>query len=103
MNIKANIQISNDSAVRTAKNKHPFAAAFFDLADYKPEDALAALTKAIHAERRGEQAWDWVQEALPGAVMKPNLAIGTLDELYRTFSRDQEFIRFASTLQDRHH
>jgi hypothetical protein len=38
-------------------------------------------------------AYDWITQALPGATLKPAHAIGTVGELYRSFTRPAEFGR----------
>jgi hypothetical protein len=44
-------------------------------------------------------AYDWIQEALPEAELKRAFAFGTVGELYRSYSRGQEYSRFKGTLR----
>ncbi|MBC8737031.1 hypothetical protein F6X40_09440 [Paraburkholderia sp. UCT31] len=90
----------NTPALRATEVKqHPLQHCFHNLAEYSPDKALGALTEAVHAEKRGMNAYDWVQEALPGAELKPAFAFGTVGELYRNYSRGQEYNRFKQTLR----
>lgn len=83
----------------TEFKQHPFAHYFTTLASYSPAQALVALGEAIRADKRAMNAYDWVQEALPGAELKPAFAFGTVGELYRSYSRGQEYLRFKDTLR----
>ena len=103
MSNKANTRTPATAPLRTPyKAKHPFEAAFLNMGDHSPEDALEALTNAIREDLHDENAYDWVQRALPGAVMKPGHAFGTLGQLYKSFARGQEYIRFTNVLQRSH-
>lgn len=73
--------------------KHPFESCFMDLGHHSADAALIALTDAVHAEQRDMNAYDWIRQALPGATLKPALAIGTVGELYRSYTRPAEFGR----------
>lgn len=77
----------------TIAAKHPFESLFVDLGEHSADKALIALTDAVHAEQRDMNAYDWVTQALPGATLKPALAIGTVGELYRSYTRPAEFGR----------
>ncbi|MFM0736280.1 hypothetical protein PQQ51_03390 [Paraburkholderia xenovorans] len=44
-------------------------------------------------------ALTWITDALPGATLKPALAIGTVGELYRTYTRPAELGRLKSVLR----
>ena len=91
---------SKTAALRlTELKQHPFAHYFITLANYSPAQALEALSEAIRAEKRAMNAYDWVQETLPGAELKPAFAFGTVGELYRNHSRGQEYVRFKETLR----
>jgi len=83
----------------TELKQHPFAHYFLTLASFSPGQALEALSAAVRAEKRAMNAYDWIQEALPGAELKPAFAFGTVGELYRTYSRGQEYVRFKGTLR----
>ena len=72
---------------------HAFENCFVGLGDHSADQALIALTAAVHAERRDMNAYDWLMQALPGATLKPALAIGTVGELYRSYTRPAEFDR----------
>jgi hypothetical protein len=88
------------AALRVPDSKqHPFEHCFTTLADYSPEKAIGALCEAVHAGKRGMSAYAWVQEALPGAELKPAFALGTVGELYRSYSRGQEYSRYKGTLR----
>lgn len=76
-----------------ANSKDPFENLFVDLGEHSAGKALLALTNAIHAEQRDMNAFEWISSALPGATLKPAFAIGTVGELYRSFSRPAEFAR----------
>ena len=76
--------------------KHPFESCFVDLGHHSADAALNALTDAVHAEKRDMNAYDWITWALPGATLKPALAIGTVGELYRSFTRPAEFGRLKN-------
>jgi hypothetical protein len=104
MNSKAKDTISQEAPLRAQhQSKHPFAAVFLDLGDHTAEDALEALTEALKAEKKhDENAYEWVQQALPGATMKPGHAFGTLGEIYKSYTRGQEYIRFTGVLGERH-
>jgi hypothetical protein len=93
--------VSNKTAaLRIADFKqHPFACYFIELANYSPGQAFEALSEAVRAEKRAMNAYDWIQEALPGAELKPAFAFGTVGELYRSYSRGQEYLRFKGTLR----
>lgn len=73
--------------------KHPFESCFVDLGGHSAERALSALTAAVHAAQREMNAFVWLEEALPGATLKPALAFGTVGELYRSYTRPAEFGR----------
>ena len=77
----------------TIAAKHPFESCFMDLGSHSADKALIALTDAVHAEQRDMNAYDWITQALPGATLKPAHAIGTVGELYRSFTRPAEFGR----------
>lgn len=77
----------------TIAAKHPFESCFVDLGKHSADKALIALTHAVHAEQREMNAYDWIAQALPGATLKPALAIGTVGELYRSYTRPAEFGR----------
>jgi hypothetical protein len=89
------------AALRVAESKtpHPFERCFTTLADYSPERAIGALSDAVRAEKQGMNAYDWIQEALPEAELKRAFAFGTVGELYRSYSRGQEYSRFKGTLR----
>ena len=76
-----------------ANSKDPFESLFVDLGEQSAGKALLALTDAIHAEQQDMNAFEWISSALPGATLKPAFAIGTVGELYRSFSRPAEFAR----------
>jgi hypothetical protein len=76
--------------------RHPFESCFVDLGGHSAERALTALTAAVHAAQRDMNALLWITEALPGATLKPALAIGTVGELYRSYVRPAEFGRLKS-------
>lgn len=76
--------------------KHPFENCFVDLGGHSAERALSALTAAVHAAQREMNAFAWIEEALPGATLKPALAFGTVGELYRSYTRPAEFGRLKS-------
>lgn len=81
--------------------KHPFAACFHELGKHTPSEALDALSKAVQADKNGGMnAYDWAQQALPGASLLPGYAVGTVEELQRSYSRDQEFRRFVSVIDE---
>lgn len=69
----------------TIAAKHSFESCFVALGEYSADKALIALTAAVHADSRemNTNAYDWIVQALPGATLKPALAIGTVRELYR--------------------
>lgn len=77
--------------------KHPFENLFLDLGNHSADRALAALTVAMGAEQRHMNAYDWISQALPGATLKPALAFGSVSELYRSYTRPEEFERLKST------
>ncbi|MGF6771689.1 hypothetical protein P3T18_004176 [Paraburkholderia sp. GAS199] len=79
--------------------KHPFESCFVDLGGYSAERALSLLTAAVHASQREMNALDWITGALPGATLKPALAIGTVGELYRTYTRPAELGRLKGVLR----
>ncbi len=80
--------------------KTPFEGLFIDLGEHSAEKALLALTHAVHAQQRDMNAHEWIAVALPGATLKPALAIGTVGELYRSFSRPAEFARLNNLRRD---
>jgi hypothetical protein len=73
--------------------KHLFESCFVDLSNHSAEKALHALTDAVHGRQRDMNAYDWIAHALPGATLKPALAIGTVGELYRLYTRQAELGR----------
>ena len=73
--------------------KHPFESCFVDLGNHSADKALIALTDAIHAAQRDMNAYEWITQALPGETLKPALAMGTVGELYRSYTRPAEFGR----------
>ena len=77
----------------TATSNDPFESLFIDLGEHSAHKALLALTDAVHAEQRDMNAYEWIMRALPGATLKPAFAIGTVGELYRSFTRPTEFLR----------
>jgi len=77
----------------TIAAKHPFESCFVALGEHSADQALIALTAAVHAESCDMNAYDWIVQALPGATLKPALAIGTVGELYRSYTRPAEFDR----------
>ena len=84
------------TALRTAANsKDPFESLFIDLGEHSADKALLALTNAVNAAKRDMNAHDWISGALPGATLKPAFAIGTVGELYRSFTRPAEFARLS--------
>lgn len=82
-----------------APARHPFEAAFHDLGPHTAIEALEALAVAVQAGKRDMNAYDWAEQALPGAALKVGYAVGTVEELNRTFARDQEFKRFITTVR----
>ena len=78
-----------------SKAKDPIESLFLDLGEHSADQALLALTNAMHAEQRDMNAHEWICGALPGATLKPALAFGTVGELYRSFSRPAEFARLS--------
>jgi hypothetical protein len=92
---------TTSTPLRVSHNiKHPFAECFFDLGDHTAEDALVALSNTVKSGQRELNAYDWTQEALPGATMKPGHAIGTVGELHRKYTQGQEYIRFVGVLRE---
>lgn len=88
---------SRNSALHAeSSTKHPFENCFIDLGGHSAERALSALTVAIHAAQRDMNALVWITDALPGATLKPALAIGTVGELYRSYVRSAEIGRLKS-------
>jgi hypothetical protein len=84
-------------ALRAVANpKDPFESLFIDLGEHSADKALLALTDAMHAQQRDMNAYEWILSALPGATLKPAFAIGTVGELYRSFTRPAEFARLNS-------
>ena len=92
----------NDLTERTAAlrvsvtSKNPLENLFLDLGEHSVDKALLALTDAVHAQQRDMNAYDWIVRALPGAMLKPAFAIGTVGELYRSFTRPAESLRLNS-------
>jgi hypothetical protein len=85
---------SKTPALRTSSPaRHPFESCFVDLSNHSAEKALHALTDAVHGKQRDMNAYDWISHALPGATLKPALAVGTVGELYRSYTRQAELGR----------
>ncbi|OAJ53023.1 hypothetical protein A6V36_11675 [Paraburkholderia ginsengiterrae] len=76
--------------------KHPFESCFVSLGGHSAEQALTALTAAVHAAQREMNAFAWLADALPGATLKPALAFGTVGELYRSYTRPAELGRLKA-------
>jgi hypothetical protein len=75
---------------------HPIEELFIDLGRHSPNVALAALTTAVQEERCDMNAYEWLNRALPGAILKPALAFGSIAELYRSYTRPEESMRLKS-------
>ncbi|HDR9105356.1 hypothetical protein [Paraburkholderia sp. A3RO-2L] len=100
---KAPLRVSSKPALRVPyQPKHPFAEVFLDMAGHSPAAALEQLLQAVRDNRQNEMAYDWAQTCLPGAAMKPAIAIGTVGELYRKYARNQEYVRFTGVLTPKH-
>jgi hypothetical protein len=79
-----------------SRTRHPFENLFVDLGSHSPDKALEALTAAMREELRDMNAFEWLSQALPGAILKPALAFGSVSELYRSYTRPAEFERLKS-------
>jgi len=83
-----------------ARANHPFERCFHNLGEHSLDDALGALKGAAQSEQCSLNAYDWAQQALPGAELKPGYGYGTVEELHRIYRRDFETSRVKDALRE---